>query len=121
MKPKYWFSAHLHVKFNNCMSLNENEQVEFLALDKPMAGKANGDHGRSYFDVQQASWNNGVMTSQSITSLGSQNGRNQEAAMKPEDEENKQNQNASRIKLYHNQEWINIVQQTESLMPLENK
>ena len=106
------------------MSLNENEKVEFLALDKPLEGKANGEHGRSYFDVQQASWTDDIMTSKSITSLGDDHSPSREAPSRPrmqDVEENKQNQATPRLKLYHSQQWLNILQQTEHLMPLENK
>jgi len=34
IKPKYWFSAHLHVRFAVTLRHNENEATEFLALDK---------------------------------------------------------------------------------------
>ena len=34
IKPKYWFSAHLHVRFAATLRHNENQATEFLALDK---------------------------------------------------------------------------------------
>ena len=34
LKPKYWFSAHLHVRFSATLSHNEQQSTEFLALDK---------------------------------------------------------------------------------------
>jgi len=34
VKPKYWFSAHLHCRFAVTLRHNENAATEFLALDK---------------------------------------------------------------------------------------
>lgn len=33
-KPKYWFSAHMHVKYPALYPHGENEFTHFLALDK---------------------------------------------------------------------------------------
>lgn len=34
LKPKYWFSAHLHCRFAALIKHEDGEQTKFLALDK---------------------------------------------------------------------------------------
>ena len=34
LKPKYWFSAHLHCRFAATVQHNEEQATQFLALDK---------------------------------------------------------------------------------------
>lgn len=34
LKPRYWFSAHLHVKFHATVRHNQKHETKFLALDK---------------------------------------------------------------------------------------
>lgn len=36
LKPRYWFSAHLHCKFPAIVEHGDNLQTHFLALDKPL-------------------------------------------------------------------------------------
>lgn len=34
LKPKHWFSAHLHCRFTATVQHNEHQTTHFLALDK---------------------------------------------------------------------------------------
>ena len=39
IKPKFWFAAHMHVRFNTLVEHAgpvEGETTEFLSLDKPL-------------------------------------------------------------------------------------
>lgn len=39
LKPKYWFSAHLHVKFPAIVKHQDESETKFLALDKPLPNR----------------------------------------------------------------------------------
>ncbi|CEF66380.1 Lariat debranching enzyme [Strongyloides ratti] len=39
LKPSYWFSAHMHVKFAALVNHEDNTFTRFLALDKPIPGR----------------------------------------------------------------------------------
>jgi lariat debranching enzyme len=47
LKPRYWFSAHLHCHFNSLIP-SQDKHVEFQALDKPIPR-------RRYMDVYEIS------------------------------------------------------------------
>lgn len=39
LKPRHWFSGHLHVKFSASINWNEGHSTEFLALDKTLPNR----------------------------------------------------------------------------------
>lgn len=43
LKPRYWYSAHMHCRFEAKVKHNEEEETRFVALDKCLPG-------RNYFD-----------------------------------------------------------------------
>ncbi|TNV78996.1 hypothetical protein FGO68_gene3847 [Halteria grandinella] len=132
LKPSYWFSAHLHVKFNTLIPhTSQQSHTEFLSLDKPLPR-------RQYLDVFEIKSGTG----QKLKSLyGSeqvfkkdQYPQQQKFVYKPKQqycavedvpEESKQEGagelQKSDVQLCYDPEWVAILKATQTVMPLEGK
>ncbi|CAH8453186.1 unnamed protein product [Schistosoma turkestanicum] len=130
LKPRYWFSAHLHCKFSAVVEHSESKTnksriTHFLALDKCLPNR----HYLQFLDIEpELKYDESSLNSDSNLSSSSQIGddpvivslskcNNSEKDLKP----NEPNNNANLTdeictNLYLDPEWLSILRSTNHLM-----